>query len=488
MTLPLIASFAALAGLTACAAPDPKPSMGERVIDDAFRRLETTHTAPTVERPRAEATVVEVLANGARLVSVDRPRLPLVTIALYTMSGRCADAEQAGRTQLAMRHLFKGHASKSGKTWSENAVEQHIDTIGAKVSAQADSEWSRITLSVPQTESTTDHVDFLFDAWTAPNVNNQVFARERQRTLNELERWERDPGYLGELAYRKALLGGHPYQLGYGYGTRETLGGLDPRHIEQRLEALRAPNAVTAFVIGPNDATVLDRVRRRLGALPSAPRQQTGITAPSSSGPQLVEVVRPGMDQIGLTFGAMGQAARSSDRLAFEVMARMLTGGFTSALVDELRVNRGLTYGISLRQSWLALPSPYAFRTSTRAEKSHELLTIAFEEIVALARGEFDDQLLLTAKNLLATDLAATTETQIGTANAMFVGQLHLDDPMAHAKRIAGIAAITRTDVLRVAGQLDPAQMTIVAVGDADRLKAADLGSVTRPALAARKH
>src|SRR5690606_41456883 len=74
------------------------------------------------------------------------------------------------------------------------------------------------------------------------------------------------------------------------------------------------------------------------------------------------------------------------------VMNVALGGGFTSRLINEIRVNRGLTYGISSGFAPMRAAGMFLVATSTETGAAHESSRRTLDELDKLRRGESEER------------------------------------------------------------------------------------------------
>jgi zinc protease len=82
-----------------------------------------------------------------------------------------------------------------------------------------------------------------------------------------------------------------------------------------------------------------------------------------------------------MVFGNTGLDIRNPDYFAVQVANTIFGGGFTSRLVDELRVKRSLTYGVSSGFSANLYGGSYAISTFTKNATVAEMMDAVLAEI-----------------------------------------------------------------------------------------------------------
>jgi zinc protease len=190
-------------------------------------------------------------------------------------------------------------------------------------------------------------------------------------------------------------------------------------------------------------------------------------------------VDKPDATQTQIRFGNVALARADPDYLPATVANTILGGGFTSRLIEELRVKRSLTYAAWSQFAARLAGGDFRVGTFTKGPTTAETLSLALQ-----VEGEFRT--------------APPAPAALGKAKTYLRGQfpLRLESPDALAGRLAEIeffglpqdelvtyrgrvAAVTPAEVERVSERLMPAPeaVAIVVVG-----KAAEV----RDALAAR--
>nr|WP_226895374.1 pitrilysin family protein [Luteolibacter marinus] len=318
-------------------------------------------------------------------------------------------------------------------------------------------------------------LDLMIGALKEPRYEREVIARELKNREADIA-WEKDdPGSLARDAFVQAVLGEHPYGRAMRRGKPEDLAGIGRDELASALAALRRPEDAVLFIVGPKDDRLLEQAREKFGAWSAAPDPTPPIKDPVYRKPLSFEKVeRPEMDQIRLQFGAMGPAAGVPDRAAHLVFAQMMTSGFTSVLTDELRVKRGLVYGISFHQVWLDHPSPFSLSTSTRAEKAEEVLQVCFDKLREVRAGKVEDERLTAARNTLQVGIAEATDTGFGLAEAEYLGYRRNGDFDAWRKLHEEIREVSAESVVAAAQHYDPAGFKVILVGEKAKLEAFD--------------
>ena len=139
---------------------------------------------------------------------------------------------------------------------------------------------------------------------------------------------------------------------------------------------------------------------------------------------------------------------------------------FSSRLTDEVRVKRGLTYGVSTSLSAYSKASVMMGSVATRANAIRQTVQVVKDTMGTFAKNGPTQQELDDAKTYLTGSFPMAFASNRGTASQLGTFQRQNLDIGYVARRNSLIQAVTLADVRRVAGRIyDPAKLTVVIAG-----------------------
>jgi zinc protease len=147
-------------------------------------------------------------------------------------------------------------------------------------------------------------------------------------------------------------------------------------------------------------------------------------------------------------------------------MNTILGGSFTSRLNQNLREDKGYSYGAFSGFGFRPWAGPFVAGAAVQTEATAEALTEFVRELEGIL-DRVPEEELERARNYVALGFPSTFQTVAGTAGAL--GELALYDlPDDYYDRyVERVLAVTAEDVQRVAARyLDPDRVAIVVVGD----------------------
>ncbi len=349
--------------------------------------------------------------KGIKAWLIESDRLPLITMRVAFRGGVEQDEmEKQGLSTLAVSLLTQG-AGPYDAAGFQNRLASH--------SIQLD--WSAGRDFIDGTMKTLKRTKgeafkLLALSLANPRFSPDDFARvlETQRTASRLQ--ESNPGWQGRYALNRAIFGDHPYAF-RALGNERTLKAITLEDVKRFPKERFAKNNLIVVIVGaisvPEVARMLDQV---FGDLPEEPKLSAiRSVTPKTQEPVLVE--REGT-QTQVFWAAPAPPYHDPDFAAVEIASEVLGGGgFSSRLMESLRVDKGLTYGVGMGLAPMEASSIMVGQFSSNND--------VLDQSVDLLRATWDS---FYDKGL--------TEAELETARQALLGQMRLS--MTSTDAIAG--------------------------------------------------
>jgi len=421
------------------------------------------------------------LANGLTVLLLEQHQLPVFAATLVVLSGSDANPpDKPGLAAFTADMLHEGTAHRSALAIGDDAAQ-----IGAALTTGSSSDMSTV-----EVRALTGQVDAAFDLLSDVALHPAFAPMELDRvrgTRLTLLRQQRDSA--NAIASRKlngAIYGaGHPYGF-IELGTRHSLETLTREDLLEFWQRGYAPGNAALVVAGDLTPARLEALAKHyFGSWSGSARPSAPPALRAAGARRILLVDRGGSPQTALRVGAAGVARSSPDYVPLAIMNAALGGIFTSRINLNLRERHGYTYGANSTFAFRRGPGPFVVSAGVRTDVTAPALREIFGELERIRAEDLSGEELTLARDALAQSLPGNFETTPQAARTLgnlFVYGLPLD----YYRRLPGeIEAVTAADVRRVAREhLQPEQMIVVAVGDADRiereLKALALGAVVR--------
>jgi zinc protease len=229
------------------------------------------------------------------------------------------------------------------------------------------------------------------------------------------------------------------------------------------------PGSALLIVVGNVRAeAVLAMVRRRFGRWRGADGATVSIAPPAPPRRSVVVVDKPDVTQTQVRIASAGFARRSADYFPGLVASAVLGGGFTSRLMEAIRVNRGLSYGVRCRFATSGSGGIFFVSTFTKVETTAEIVQVALDETARFCDGGPSEDELGRIQSYLCGLFPLSLETHDQLAEKL--ADLALfdlpDDEVSHFReRIRAVTPAACRDVGRRYFPLE--DRVVVAVGPA---------------------
>lgn len=328
-----------------------------------------------LELPEHEVTT---LPNGLTVHLITRGPLPLVAVRLVVRAGSAFDPpNKRGVADFAARLARRGAAGLSA-----DQISDQVDFVAASIGGFANDESAVFSLSTP-----TRHLEPMIAMFAkivrSPDFHVTEVELSRRRSLAQLANELDDPGSLADRALTRAVWGTHPY----GYEASTGRKDIELYELDDLFGFAReriGPHVAHLYLAGDFDAKrTLKAVQAAFGDWAGGPPKTPaipewkGLARPG----EVIIVDKPEQTQTQVRIGARGVPRGHDDHFPLTIVNTVLGGGFTSRLVSEIRVKRGLSYGAGCAFDMLSGAGSFTVSSFTQNDRVRELLEVALAEV-----------------------------------------------------------------------------------------------------------
>jgi zinc protease len=408
----------------------------------------------------------ERLPNGLEVIVAERKGVPLAAVRLVIRGG--ASLDPAGRAGLA--HLVALSARRGTRRWTGPEIDLAIESLGAELGAGVDEDATYVGLSAP-VEVLPRCVDVLAEIALAPTFPAKEVDRLRRREVAGLAHDLDEPGVVADRALLDVAFGNHPY----GHPSEGRVKDLQAAR-RAEVAALHArhfgPARAFLVVVGAVRADeVLALVRKRLGGWRSAAGPQPVVPPPESPRTAVLVVDKPDVTQTQVRIASGGFARTSPDYYPGAVASAVLGGGFTSRLMEAIRVERGLSYGVRSRFAASLAGGVFYVSTFTKVETTAEIVQVALDETARFCETGPRAEELERTQSYLCGLYPLSLETHDQLAERLADGALFGlgdDEITGFRERIRAVTPEACREVARRYFPVD--RRVVVAVGPASQI------------------
>lgn len=398
---------------------------------------------------------------GTQVLFLPTHQLPMVDLRLTFNAGGARDGELAGLARLTNAMLNQGT-----QQLDVSALAEAFENIGAELDLDSYRDMAVASLTTLTDTALLNQALLLFEqVLSEPSFPNDNFERLRTRTLQQLKMQQQTPGPQLSRAFQAALFKQHPYGHAT-LGTEESLSQIHTQALRDFYQTYYTAANATLAIVGnvtlEQAKTMSEKLTAALPKGPAAPKLERAQAQPASH-----EHIVFDSSQTHITLGNQVVGREHPDYIPLYVGNHVLGGGsFSAILMNEVRQQRGLVYGIYSNISPMAAAAPFTVQLQTANENKDKALALTLELLQQfIDEGPTDAQVALAINDLSGSFALSTA------SNGALVGQLGLigfyDLPLDYMANLhRDFQQVSAKDIQRAFAQhLDPQKLVITSIG-----------------------
>lgn len=396
-------------------------------------------------------TRLSTLENGLQVLLVDTGSFPSSTTLLLVGAGSRYETKESNGAAHFLEHMF----FKGSKAYpNPYTVSSAIEGLGGTWNAFTSKDYTGYYIKAPNEHFDTV-IDILSDILLRPLLETSEIEKEKGVITEEINMYEDMPqNKVGEL-YENLLYPKSP--LGYDViGTKETIQSFDRRTLGAYLHSYYHPsNAVLVVAGGLEEKDYMSRIEKSFGVWSKGIAGGFEKVQETQKKPEFL-VYSKQTEQAHFCLGFRTFAANDPRRYTLSVLAAILGGGASSKLFTEVREKKGLCYYISTgRQSYEDCGYIVSQAGVPKDPKKVKIaIDAAIEEHKKMKKGEFTDDELRRAKEILKGHLILSLEDSYNVASAYGKRMLFEKKMYSSTEIVTHIEEVSRHDVQSLAEKL----------------------------------
>jgi zinc protease len=408
------------------------------------------------------------LPNGLGVTVVEKRDLPIVSFGLLISGGSTTDPQgQPGLASLTAQMLSEGTETRTSQE-----IAEEFEFIGARLHSD-----TRRETAIFSTETLTKHwttaLELLADVVLHPTFPDHEWERVQREHITDLRRAKDDATFIAEQVMPGLLLGqdseyGHP-----SHGTEESVSAVTTGDLRRQYQAGYAPAWSNLIVVGDVALDdVMNHAQTVFGgwAASGSPAPRTvASTSADGSGPTTIYLVdKPGAAQSVIRAGHLTVDRKHPDYFNLLLLNFTFGGQFSARLNQNLRQDKGYSYGFHSSISWFRQSSPWVAGGSVQTDVTKESVVETLKEFADIGGARpVSGQELSDAQEGLLRGFPAGFERS-GQVLAQLVQLVAHDLPDDYFETVRGGISGVTSDALEqtAASQVRPQSLTVLVVGD----------------------
>lgn len=337
----------------------------------------------------------KTLGNGATLILLRKPDVPLVTVRAIFRGG--AEAEPAGLNGIAgitAELIRRGTASRSAEQ-----INLELDSLGASLGGGADRQSSSLQVEF-LARNAGRTLAILEDLLLQPAFPEAEVKKVLAQAADAAKAAKDNPGRAVSLYFNAFYYpAGHPYHYS-GVADELSIKAIGRPQIVEFHKRLYAGRNLILIAAGDFEPAAMgERLSAIAQRLPAGEAfRPAQPTPPAHASTRLLLVDKPDATQTYFQIGMPGIHRLHPERVPLLLVNTLFGGRFTSMLNDALRVNAGLTYGANSQLSQDRLPGAIVINSYTRTDSTVKAIDLALEILKQLNANGITAEQLNSAK------------------------------------------------------------------------------------------
>ncbi len=408
------------------------------------------------------------VGNGMEVRVIEDHNLPLVSVVLMIPAGAAHDADGLqGTATMTARLLTEGTRDRSALE-----LAQAIEDLGGDLDVEAGTSFTTVSGSFLERDLI-DGLALMAEVVERPLLAAEDFERERARAQSDLAENLAYAPFVATRTVYDELYPEHPFGWAES-GTETSLAALTVGDLQAFHDARYRPKGSVLCIVGDVKAReVTKKAEHAFRGWRGRAEASAAVPLPEAwTGVRKVLVHMPEQTQVQIRIARRTVARTHPDHLALRQANALVGGGFTSRLMEEIRVERSLSYGASSSIWSFDTDAVFHARTFTANETAREALDVAWEVLEGWRSGSWPDEEYDRARNYTLGMLPQVLETRLSrawTLAMMAYYGLPADDLSTRAARIQ---AIQRAESeAAVTDHLDGDGWLVLVVGDLELVR-----------------
>lgn len=348
----------------------------------------------------------QVYGSGVEFIPLRDKTLPYTRVYLWSSYGIAHEnLDKQGALNLVTSLFQEGSKNKT-----KDQIAKEFAALGSGLSISPGMEQTLFTA-----ESLTSDSHKLAKLFTEvilkSEMSNKSILDIKKKTISKIKKSYDDPDTMASKAFKQTIFKDHPYSFSQ-LGLEKKIGLLRRADLKETSKDLLTPSRLKVILVGNWTAEAEAHLMQRFSELAKSYAEEPKVLTPASIKAQTLFYHKPGIKQANIHMGINSIARDNKDYYALRAGLFILGGSFKSKLNEELRVKRGLTYGVNSYLDSKRYGGLIVVKGATRHEKIEEFILEAKKILKETAENGITQEELDKAKIYFKSQFPASVETK----------------------------------------------------------------------------
>jgi predicted Zn-dependent peptidase len=396
------------------------------------------------------------LKNGISFHQLITKNQPVLGFQLAFEAGRCQE-NKLGEASFMAQLLLEGTHNHTGKQ-----IADKISFYGASINIDSGNDFTIVSFY-----TLGKHLEHLLpllkEILQEPTFPQSELDNLKNRSIQNLKIQQERAAYLATVQLKKALFKeNHPYSAS---SSEESIRAIQKQDIIDFYEKNIKSNPFEAYLVGDIDTNSEKLITDFITSfeVDADKKEKELLQNPTNSVIKIYEEIE-GNVQTSIRIGRVLFDQKHPDYPAFKVMNMILGGYFGSRLMQNIREDKGYTYGVSSRNAAMKNGSYFVIGTDVKKEIYQDAVSEIYKEIEKLKNEPVSEEELENVKNYMSGNFLGSLSTAFAVMDKMQDIHVYNLDENYYNDYITNLRKVTRADVQKMA-QTYLVDLTEVCIG-----------------------
>lgn len=385
------------------------------------------------------------LKNGLRVIFVPRESTEaMTTLVMARVGSVCENDNNAGISHLVEHMIYKG----AKKRKNQKEVAEFIESIGGEHNAFTGKFYTGFYAKVAK-EYWREALDFLSDNVLHPLFPAHELEREKAVIVEEIKMYQDMPAEMCIELYERSAFG--DTNLGREIiGTEKSVKSVNRVKLVEYFQRYYQPKNMVVVLSGglETDQNIILSEIEKLFDFREDNNNKNDFTIKID--PKYILATDKITEQSNLAIGFAAPAMQDPDWYTATLLAKIIGGGMSSRMFQQIRINRGLAYHVRTSISSYFDAGMMATVAGVANEKWQEAMRAIIDEYQKIVQSGVSKEEIAKAKKMITGAIKIDMEDSEEQAYDYAVGELILDKITTPEEDIKKFENVTKTDINRV--------------------------------------
>ncbi|WP_338790748.1 pitrilysin family protein [Bernardetia sp. MNP-M8] len=396
------------------------------------------------------------LKNGVSFHQLITKNQPVLGFQIAFEAGRCEE-NKVGIASFMAKMLLEGTHHHTGKQ-----IADKISFYGASINIDSGNDFTIVSFYTLE-KHLEQLLPLLKEILQEPNFPQSELDNLKNRSIQNLKIQEERTAYLATVKIKEVLFKeNHPYSAS---SSEESIRAIQRQDIIDFYENNIKSNPFEAYLVGDIDTDSEKLITDFIESfnVDTHKKEKELLQNPANSVTKIYKEIE-GSVQTSIRIGRLLFNQKHPDYAAFKVMNMILGGYFGSRLMQNIREDKGYTYGISSRNAAMKNGSYFVIGTDVKKEIYQDAVSEIYKEIEKLKNEPVTEEELENVKNYMSGNFLGSLSTAFAVMDKMQDIHLYNLDENYYNDYVTKLRKVTIEDVQKVA-QKYLVDLTEVCIG-----------------------